>query len=293
VLAAALALLLMTRTSAPTEKGPDYQREIETWRAQRMARLAAEDGWLTVVGLTWLKDGVNRFGADAASDVVLPAGAPPRAGVLRLAAGHVTVEVQPGANATVGGQPVTSRALRSDADSAGPDILALGAVTLQIIDRGGRLAARVKDRDAAARRAFHGTPWYPVKPEYRVVARFVPHPQPRTLAVATVVGIPEAMSSPGSALFELGGKSLRLDPVLEPGSPQLFFIFRDGTSGKTTYGAARFLYADPPKDGRVVLDFNKAYSPPCAFTPYATCPLPPPQNRLPVAIEAGERQPAP
>ncbi len=284
----ACALLLhpaMEKTEA------NYRNEIESWRAQRMARLAADDGWLTVVGLTWLKEGSNRFGSDARSDVVLPASAPPHAGVLRLTGGQVTVEVAPGATATVGGARVTSRPLRSDAGAADPDILALGSVTLQIIDRGGRLGARVKDRDAPARRAFHGTEWYAVKPEYRVTARFVPHPQPTTIVVPSVVGIPEPMASPGSVLFELGGKPFRLDPVLEPGSPELFFIFRDATSARTTYGAGRFLRADPPRDGRVVLDFNKAYSPPCAFTPYATCPLPPPQNRLAVAIEAGELQP--
>jgi len=270
----------------------EYQREIEAWRAQRQARLAADDGWLTLVGLFWLKEANNRFGSDPGADVVLPASVPAQAGVLRLRAGQVTVDVAPGVSATVGGQPVTTRALRSDAGTGDPDVLVLGSVSLQIIDRGGRLGVRVKDREAQTRRDFHGTRWYPARPEYRVVARFVPHPEPTTIVVPSVVGISEPMASPGSALFELGGKAFRLDPVLEPGSPRLFFIFRDATSGKTTYGAGRFLYADPPKDGRVVLDFNKAYSPPCAFTPYATCPLPPPQNRLPVAVEAGELQPA-
>jgi uncharacterized protein (DUF1684 family) len=287
--AALLACALLLHPGV--EMTDSYQREIESWRAQRMARLAADDGWLTVVGLTWLKEGSNRFGADPASDVVLPAGAPPHAGVLRLAGGQVTVEIAPGTTATIGGQRVTNRRLQSDAGAGEPDVLALGSVTLQIIDRGGRLGARLKDRDAPARRAFHGTQWYPVKPQYRIVARFVPHPQPTTIVVPSVVGIAEAMASPGAVLFELEGKTLQLDPVLEPGSPELFFVFRDATSAKTTYGAGRFFRAAPPKDGRVVLDFNKAYSPPCAFTPYATCPLPPPQNRLAVPIEAGELQP--
>jgi uncharacterized protein (DUF1684 family) len=292
LLTCALLVLPTTRTSGSPGDDTGYSRDIESWRAQRAARLSAEDGWLTVVGLSWLKEGSNRFGADPASEVVLPASVPPHAGVLRLHAGQVTVEVAPGTTATIAGQRVTSQVLRSDASSAGPDILALGAVTLQIIDRAGHLGVRVKDRNAAARRGFHPPPWYPVKPEYRIVARFVPHPQPTTIVVPSVVGIAEPMPSPGSALFELGGKSFRLDPVLEPDSPQLFFIFRDATSGKATYGSGRFLYADPPQDGRVVLDFNKAYSPPCAFTPFATCPLPPPQNRLAIAIEAGERLPA-
>ena len=271
--------------------GTVYRQQIEAWRRQREERLKADDGWLTVVGLAWLKPGVNRFGSDPASDVALPTSAPPHAGLFRVDGQQVTVEVAPGVPVTFAGQPVTQRRLRSDADGADPDVLSLGPVTMQIIERGGRLAVRVKDRDSAARRQFRGVKWYPIKPEYRIEARFVPHEKPTTIVVPSVVGIAEAMTSPGSALFEVGGRPMRHDPVLEPGSPQLFFIFRDATTGKTTYGSGRFLYADPPANGRVVLDFNKAYSPPCAYTPHATCPLPPAQNHLPVAVEAGELDP--
>ena len=267
-----------------------YDKEIEAWRAQRLARLEADGGWLTVAGLTWLKPGANRFGAAPSNDIVLPAhSAPPHAGAFRLEAGRVTVEVAPGVPVTLGGKPVTRRGLHSDATGE-PDVLALGALTMQIIARGDRLGVRLKDLRNPARKAFKGLAWYPVRPEYRVTARFVARARPTTIVVPTVIGVAEPMPSPGSALFELGGKSLRLDPVLEPGETQLFFIFRDATSGGATYGGGRFLYADPPKDGQVVLDFNKAYSPPCAFTPYATCPLPPSQNRLPIAIEAGEKR---
>jgi uncharacterized protein (DUF1684 family) len=293
--AGACALLMQQPTPAPSpHQAADpsaYRREIEAWRQQRQERLKADGGWLTVVGLAWLKPGVNRFGSDPASDVVLPAAVPAHAGLLRVDGRQVTVEVAAGVAVTLDGQPVTRRPLRSDADGADPDVLRLASVTMQIIDRGGRLAVRIKDRDSAARRQFRGLRWYPVKPEYRVEARFVAHDKPATIVVPSVVGIAEAMTSPGSALFELAGRPMRLDPVLEPGSPQLFFIFRDATAAKTTYGSGRFLYADPPVNGRVVLDFNKAYSPPCAYTAYATCPLPPPQNRLPVAIEAGELAP--
>jgi uncharacterized protein (DUF1684 family) len=269
-----------------------YQQEIETWRAKREARLKADGGWLTVAGLTWLKPGLNRFGADPSNEIVLPAhSAPLQGGLFRVESGRVTVEVASGVAVTLGGKPVTRLALRSDA-AGEPDVLAIGALTMQIIARGDRLGVRLKDMRSPARKAFKGLSWYPVKPEYRVTARFVPHPKPTTIAVPTVIGIAEPMVSPGSALFALGGKSLRLDPVLEPGETQLFFILRDATSGGASYGGGRFLYADPPRDGQVVLDFNKAYSPPCAFTPYATCPLPPPQNRLPIAIEAGEHGPA-
>jgi uncharacterized protein (DUF1684 family) len=284
-----LSLLLAHPPAAGAPMADEYRREIETWRAQRAARLQSDGGWLTVAGLFWLKPGVNAFGADPAGDIVLPAhSSPARAGSFRLADGQVTVEALPGVALTMAGKPVTgAQQLRSDA-AGEPDVLALGALTMQVIARGDRLGIRLKDMRSAARAQFKGLTWYPVRPDLRVRARFVAHAAPVAITVPTVIGGHDTMPSPGSALFEIGGKSMRLDPVLEPGETQLFFIFRDATAGLSTYGAGRFLYADPPKDGYVVLDFNKAYSPPCAFTPFATCPLPPPQNRLPIAIEAGE-----
>jgi uncharacterized protein (DUF1684 family) len=176
---------------------------------------------------------------------------------------------------------------------------------LQIIDRGGRLGVRLKDMKNPARAAFKGLGYFPIDSRFRVVATFVPHDKPVSINVPNVLGMVERMPSPGYASFVLDGarvldgagkygktQPLRLDAVLEPGETQLFFVFSDRTAGKTTYGAGRFLYADPPAkgttNGKVSLAFNKAYSPPCAFTPHATCPLPPANNRLPVAIEAGE-----
>jgi uncharacterized protein (DUF1684 family) len=300
LLSGLLSCLLVEQASAePAGPAPPgaavpagYRKEIEDWRAQREVKLRADGGWLTVAGLFWLAPGINRFGAAPANEILLPGhSAPARAGVFRLEAGHVTVEVLPGVPVFLAGKPVTRVELRSDA-AGEPDVLTLGALSMQVIARGGRLGVRLKDMRSAARQTFKGLSWFPVRPQYRVSARFVPHPAPTTIAVATVIGGVETMPSPGSALFELDGKSVRLDPVLEAGETQLFFIFRDATSGRSTYGAGRFLYADPPRDGRIVLDFNKAYSPPCAFTPYATCPLPPAQNRLPSAIEAGEMTPA-
>jgi len=290
VIAAVLTLWLAQQ--GPAVAGPDaYRREIEAWRAERLARLQSDGGWLTVAGLYWLKPGVNRFGADRANDLVLPARAGARAGTFRLESGRVTVEALAGSPLMLAGKPITRAELRSDAAGA-PDVVALGDLTMQVIARGDRLGIRLKDPRSPARQSFKGLSWFPIRAEYRVNARLVAHAAPASIAVPTVIGTTETMPSPGSAVFELAGKSVRLDPVLEPGETRLFFIFRDATSGRSSYGGGRFLYADPPdpkdKDGRIVLDFNKAYSPPCAFTRYATCPLPPSQNRLPIAIEAGE-----
>jgi uncharacterized protein (DUF1684 family) len=280
-----LLALLLAQQLTPEPAG--YRHEVEAWRQERLERLKADGGWLTVAGLFWLKPGVNRFGAAPTNEIVLPGGAPPQAGAFVLDAGQVTVEVTPGAPVTLEGKPITRRVLRSDVAGA-PDVLALGALSLQIIDRGGRLGVRLKDLHSEVRQRFKGLTWFPVKPELRIKARFVPRKTPTSIDVPSVIGVTEKMPSPGTAEFELGGQTLHLDPVLESGETRLFFIFRDGTSGHGTYGAGRFLYAEPPRDGAVILDFNKAYAPPCAFTPYATCPLPPPQNRLPVTIEAGE-----
>ena len=271
--------------------GAAHRREVEAWQKARDARLRADGGWLTLAGLTWLKPGANRFGSDARNEIVLPAPAPARAGAFVLDGDKVHVEVAAGVPVTRAGQPTDARALRTDAGGAEPDVLALGPLTMQVIERHGRLAIRLKDNDSPTRRQFKGLRYYPIDARYRIVARFVPHARPVTITVPNVLGLPEAEPSPGYAELALGGKTFRLDPVTEPGEPRLFFIFRDLTAGRTTYGSGRFLYADPPRNGQIVLDFNQAYTPPCAFTPYATCPLPPEQNRLPIAIEAGELDP--
>jgi len=286
-------LLAPTLAAAMAVAGadPSYVREVEGWQRERLQRLTADGGWLTVAGLFWLKPGANTFGADAGNDIVLPAhAAPPQAGTFVLEKGRVQVNVRAGVSITLAGKPVTATTLRTDAAGAEPDVLTLGALTMQIIDRGGRLGVRLKDRKSAARATFKGLRYFPIDPRYRVVATFIPNAKPVSIKVPNVLGMVESMPSPGHASFTIAGAPapLRLDAVIEPGETQLFFIFTDKTAGKTTYGGGRFLYAEPPSNGKVVLDFNRAYSPPCAFTAHATCPLPPENNRLPVAIEAGE-----
>lgn len=267
---------------------PAYRAEIEAWRAAREARLKADDGWLTVSGLFWLKDGANSLGSDPGSDVRLPASAPARAGVLVAEPSRVMVRLEPGVTSTLAGRPVTEAELRAESD----DVLRLGRVSLLIIERGGRRAVRMRDQDSPARAAFQGVQWFPVDESARVVAKLIRQDPPQGVRIVNILGQVSEMQSPGVAVFTFGGRELRLAPVLEePDAGELFFIFRDETSGHETYGAGRYLYTPLPVNGEVVLDFNKAYSPPCAFTEHATCPLPPPQNRMAVRIEAGELMP--
>ena len=264
-----------------------YRAAVKQWRENREARLKADGGWLTVTGLSWLKPGENRFGTDKNSAIVLPEGsAAAYAGSFELKGGDTTVKLAPGTVAKMAGLPLAGPAVLRP-DSA--DIVELGPVTLQVIERGGRYGVRMKDKNAPARRDFTGCRWFEIDEAYRIEAKWVAHPEPKPLKVPNVFGQSETMPSPGYAEFTHRGKIVRLDGVLEtPQSAQLWFILRDQTSGKETYPAGRFLYADLPKAGKVTLDFNKSYNPPCAFTEYATCPLPPPQNWMPVRIEAGE-----
>jgi len=289
--AAALAVTAVAGGArADDARAASYAAEIEAWRGHREARLKAEGGWLSLAGLFWLKEGDNTFGAAPGSDVVLPPGsAPERAGVFERRGARVSVRVDPGVTATIEGRPVPTAALRSDAAGA-PDVLALGRLSMFVIERSGRVGIRVKDPQSPVRLGFKGLQWFPVDEGWRVSARFVPHAQPRTIELADVTGSIQKMTAPGYVVFGHGGRELTLEPVLEAaGAAELFFIFRDETSGRETYGAGRYLYTALPQEGTVVIDFNKAYSPPCAFTSYATCPLPPRQNRLPVRVEAGEK----
>jgi uncharacterized protein (DUF1684 family) len=294
LLSAACARTEKTTTNAPPQQsaagGASYEQELEQWKAKRLAGLKSEDGWLTLVGLFWFREGENRFGSDPSNEIVLPEGkSPALAGTLRLAGGRVTLEAKPGSGITSKGQPVTTLELKSDEDGE-PTVLELGSLSFHVVKRGERLGLRVKDRDNPARAAFKGTEYFPADRKWVVNARFEPYDPPKQMPIMNVLGMETEETSPGALAFELDGRAYRLDALREKGEEQLFIIFADQTSGHETYGAGRYLYADPPGAERVVrLDFNRAYSPPCAFTRYATCPLPPPQNRLPLRVEAGEK----
>jgi hypothetical protein len=260
-----------------------YRAQIEQWRQQREAALKADGGWLTVTGLFWLKDGDNTLGSDPSNDILLPDGSPAHLGALKLQSGHVNFTAA-GAGVTLKAEAVTQTEVRP----VGSDVLVAGPLQLLVIKRGERLALRLKDNNSKARREFTHLSWYPVQEDWRISAKFIPSSSPTKIVFDTVIGEQETSESPGYVEFERGGATYRLQAAGE--GRRLFFVIRDQTSGKTTYAASRFLYADPPQDGKVILDFNKAENPPCAFSAYATCPLPPPQNRLSLAVTAGEQK---
>jgi uncharacterized protein len=292
-----LAFSADVKSSAPSS----YMTEVAQWRAASEARLKADDGWLTVVGLTWLKDGESAVGSNPASQVILPKSAPDRVGTLTLTNGKVLFKPAAGLspNAVMvlakpgmdGALPAREMELHPDVDPAYTRVI-VGRVKFFIIKREDKFGVRIKDNDSAPRREFTGKKWYPVDPSWRVTAQYVPFDKPRVLLFETVAGVKEKDETPGYVRFMRDGKEYRLDAVVD--DKELWFVMRDTTSGKSTYAAARFLYADIPKTGLkqpgpVVLDFNKAENPPCVFTPFATCPLPPPQNRLKLAVTAGEQ----
>src|SRR6266849_865577 len=287
--AAAWAMLLLSSSSRGAGTPMDIEAETRAWHKKRIDRLTSDDGWLSLVGLYWLKEGKNPVGSGKNNEVVVPPKAPAQLGVFVRNGEKVILELTRGVTLLKGDELFTGGEVRSDA-SGEPDVLRLGTLRMLVIKRGDRIGIRVKDSDAEARRDFHAIPMYPANAKWRIEARFEPARGPRTLPVPNVLGTIDQMSSPGTAVFTVDGKEYRLDPVVEPGENQLFFIFGDETNKTETYGSGRFLYTDMPRNGRVTLDFNRAYNPPCAFSAYATCPLPPRQNKLALRIEAGEKR---
>jgi uncharacterized protein (DUF1684 family) len=270
-----------------------YKHSIEQWQAGRVERLTAPDGWLSLIGLEWLQPGANRVGSAADNDIVLSAG-PAHLGVVTLAAdGGMRIVLDKDSGATVDGKAVTDAALVDDLHAgtdAAPTRVAFGSASFYVIDRDGRKGLRVKDTQAPTRQHFLGIDAFPIDPSWRIEATWVPAQPGETLEMGSVIGTIDKYPVPGKLEFTRDGRHFEILPVIEvPGDTQYFIVFADRTSGKETYGAARFLYIDPPKDGKVVLDFNKAYNPPCAFTPFATCPLAPPENRLDLRVTAGEK----
>jgi uncharacterized protein (DUF1684 family) len=299
-LAAAFVVFALSLAGA-ADNGSDaatWQSELLNWRAQRATSLQAPEGWLSLIALGWLKEGDNTFGSADDCRVQIAAKVPAQIGIVRLEKGKLQLLPPAGGfpkDLLLDGQPAKEQTLQAD-DTENPSKLALGGVTIIVIHRDDRFGLRVKDLQAQTRTGFHGLRWYAPSAAYRVHARWIPYNPPKVLDIPTILGTTTHMPAPGAAEFTIDGQVVRLEPVLEdPKSTDLFFIMRDTTSKTTTYGAGRFLYTDLPdhgvsQPGELWLDFNRLVNPPCAFTAYATCPLPPPQNRLPVPIPAGEQR---
>jgi hypothetical protein len=298
-LAAAPALAQEAATAPALQDDVAWRQELAAWRAQRESEVAAPGGWLTLVGLVWLKPGFNSFGAAKDNQIQLRAQAPDHIGLLTVSGKPPIVQLlAPAAgfpaDLTIDGQPAREGQLT--VTNAKPPIIALHGLTLAVLIRGDRFALRIKDADAPARAAFHGLNWYVPNPHLRVTARWIPFDSPRIQKIPTGIGATLDLPAPGVAEFTLDGHILHLEPVIEERDGHtLFFILRDSTSQTTTYAEARYLHTGLPdhglsQPGALTLDFNRLENPACAYTPYANCPQPPVQNRLPVALEAGEQR---
>jgi uncharacterized protein (DUF1684 family) len=265
------------RASTLADDAATFEKLTLDWRAWRLERLTADTGWLTLIGLTWLEPGDYSIGAAPGSKIALPADkAPAHVGTLTVAGGKVTLHPAPGAGLTVDGKPLTEpTVLVSDAEE-----------NMTMVELGPLL----RDRQSDLRLHFPGLDYFPIDPSYRVEATFNPNPPGTTIPVADIVGVTEQMPSPGKLTFTLKGHTFTITTLDDTGDGRLYLVVGDQTNGRETYGAGRFLYAPKPVDGKTIVDFNRAYNPPCAFTPWSTCQLPPRENKLPIKIEAGEKK---
>src|SRR5271154_4181936 len=299
ILAAALSGTLVGGPSHAQDA--KYQSDLATWRTQHAADLQKPAGWLSLTGLDWLQEGDNSFGSAPDNKLRLAAGNPAHLGVLHLQKNSVQLLPPVGGDFPpeflVAGVAAKKQLIPVDPDNdKNAPHLTIGTLNMYVIRREDRYALRVKDSKSPTLVGFHGLNWYEPDGSYRVKAKWIPYNPPKSVTLATLAGTTYSQPVPGAAEFVLRGETYRLEPVLEdPAGPQLFFILRDATSSTTTYKACRFLYTVLPshglnKQGEIWLDFNRLENPPCAYTPFATCPLPPPQNRLQIALPVGEKR---
>lgn len=270
------------------QKGSEtYIKEIQEWDKSRVERLKSDNGWLNLVGLYWLKEGENTFGSDKNNDIVFPPNAAPKMGSFTLSDSTVTVKVNEEVDVLIDSQLVKNAVLRSDIDDS-TTIMSYGSLRWYAIVRdGGKFGIRLRDLEAPLVKNFEGIERFPINEDWRIEATWIPLDPPKELVIPNIIGTTSEAKAYGRLDFEVDDKTYSLYPT---GQESLFIIFADQTSGVETYGAGRFLYTDGPDSNNVViLDFNKAYNPPCAFTKYATCPLPPKENQLKIRITAGEK----
>jgi len=292
-----MACVVAGTTNGAYGAGP-ADSDLMQWRAARARQLSSPDGWLTLVGLEWLKPGRNSVGLAADNQIRLKGHAPDHLGVIEVDGNQLRLLAPEGGFSKflyLNGQPAQEAPLVAD-DGKKPSLLSTENLTMVVLRRGDRYALRIKDSQSPTRTGFRELHWYAPNAKYRVTAKWIPFVPVHTEKIPTILGTTLDMPAPGLAEFTLDGKTIQLEPVLEdPGSKELFFILRDATSHTTTYESARFLYAAFPdhgldQPGTIVLDFNRLQNPPCAYTPYATCPLPPYINRLAISIPAGEQR---
>ena len=288
-LLALLTATLLASTALATDTRSEHA-SVEKWRTERVQELTSDTGWLTLVGLFWLDPGENTFGRVSSNTLVLDhPDIADTAGTFVLEGGKVTFTAKPGSGITHGGEAVTRIDMVSDAKES-PTVVSSGPLRFFIIERAGKFAVRVRDVASARRREFRGLQYFPLSTDWVLDARFEPYEPHRSIRIVNILGMEEDMDSPGAVVFTRNGQEIRLDAVLDgAGATDLFVMFADGTSGHDTYGAGRFLHVPFATNGKTTVDFNEAYNPPCAFNHFATCPLPPFQNRLTLKVTAGEK----
>lgn len=268
----------------------EYVKSVEKWRADEERDLKKEDGWLTLAGLFWLKEGTNTVGVGSDFDVRLTSNFKGnKFGEITFKDGTATLKVEDGVEAESDGKSVSTTIELVSDENGKPTKIHTGTQTFYVIKREDRFGIRLKDSNSKARSAYKGSHWFPIDETYKLNARFEALPEPKEVMIPNVLGGFFKMKSPGLLKFTFKGKECSLRPVIDDDG-SLFIIFRDNSNQSETYTAGRFLHADKAVGGETTLDFNKAENPPCAFTPFATCPLPPPENNLDLDIKAGEKR---
>ena len=288
-----LSPLIGFAADGETTAADSYAAEIKEWQQERENSLTSPSGWLNLVGLHWLENGKNSFGSDLANDIVFPAGKCPEfMGSFFLENREVTMQINAGIPVLNGEKIVAAQVLKND-QTGEPTVLSYGSLSWFVIERSGRYGVRLRDNESPGLRAFKGLERFPVDPAWRIDAQFEEYKTPKTLSIPTVLGTQIDMLSRGTLVFRVDNQTCRLEASMvgDPPDEMLYIIFGDATNGEETYGGGRYLYVKKPYDSdNYAIDFNRAYNPPCAFTDFATCPLPSPQNRLTVRITAGEKK---
>ena len=286
-----LGSLLISCTKSTKETDQEYVAQINEWHQKRVERLTSKTGWMSLAGLFWLKEGENTFGADSSNNIIFPPDkAPNFMGTFVLENGTVRAKILPDVEVLLDSISVKDVAMKSDAEGE-PTILSYGKLSWYIIKRSNDFAVRLRDSANPNIASFHGIKRYPVDSSWKIEATFESYNPQRSISVSTILGTVEEEPSPGALVFKIKNSVYRLDVIGNPDDESFFVIFGDETNKDETYEAGRYIYVDNPSDNeKTIIDFNKCYNPPCAFTVFATCPFPPEQNYLPVKITAGEKR---